>query len=88
MKYIVYQDGETEVLVTFPRCIDHDKMAECLGALRFGGDHDWHRNQGKIIAAGFVTQRHICEGSSETLGIKSRGALDTELLARGGSNAR
>lgn len=79
MKYIVYQDGDKEYLVTFPRSIDHDRMAEAMECLRFGSERDWHRRQGEVLAAGFVVGGH-CQGHSETLGISSRGAADTALL--------
>lgn len=79
MKYIVYQDGGTEYLVTFPRSIDHDRMADAMEALRFGSDRNWHRRQGEVLAAGFVVGG-VCQGHSETLDISSRGAVDTALL--------
>ena len=79
MKYIVYQDGDKEYLVAFPRSINHDRMAEALEALRFGSERDWHRRQGEVLAAGFITGDR-CHGSSETLGITSRLDTDTELL--------
>jgi len=80
MKYVVYQDSGNEVLVMFPRTINHDRMAEALEALRFGSDRDWHRRQGEIVSAGFVVDGH-CSGSGETLGIRSRPEIDTKLLA-------
>ena len=80
MKYVVYQDSGNEVLVMFPRTINHDRMAEALEALRFGSDRDWHRRQGQIVSAGFVVDGN-CSGSSETLGIRSRPEIDTKLLA-------
>ena len=79
MKYLVYQDGDQEYLVAFPRSIRHDRMAEAMAALRFGSERDWHRRQGQVLAAGFITTGK-CHGESETLGIKSRGEADTELL--------
>lgn len=79
MKYIVYQDGEKEYIVTFPRSIDHDRMAEALEALRFGSERNWHRRQGEVLAAGFVVGGR-CQGHSVTLGISSRGDVDTTLL--------
>lgn len=84
MKYIVYQDGDKEYLVAFSREINHDRMAEAMEALRFGSERDWHRRQGEVLAAGFI-DCDACHGSSETLGIASRGEADTALLrAQGG----
>ena len=80
MKYIVYQDGDKEYLVTFPRSIDHDRMAEAMECLRFGSERDWHRRQGEVLAAGFVDGGGNCHGRSETLGIASRPDADTALL--------
>ncbi|MFK4706040.1 hypothetical protein ABIC83_002879 [Roseateles asaccharophilus] len=79
MKYLVYRDGDVEHLVTFPRSINHDRMAEAMSALRFGSDQNWHRRQGQVVAAGFVVGGS-CQGHSESLGIGSRGAVDTALL--------
>lgn len=87
MKYIIYLDNGTEYGVTFPRGINHNHMAKALEALRFGGDRDWHRRQGKVVAAGFIDRLGSCSGYSETLGIKSRGRIDTELFNQGGSRA-
>lgn len=84
MKYIVYQDGNAEMLIVFPRCIDHDRMAEALEALRFGSERDWHRRQGKVLSAGFIDNGK-CHGRSETLNLNSRGQTDTELYNAGGS---
>lgn len=81
MKYVVYQDGDKEHMVTFPRCINHNDMAEALGSLRFGGVH-WHRRQGKIVSAG-VIDGGKCHGRSEALSINSRPS-DTALLKQGG----
>lgn len=85
MKYIVYQDGGKEYLVAFPRSINHDRMAEAMGALRFGSDRDWHRRQGEVLAAGFIDAGN-CHGSSESLGIGSRGAVDTALMRAQGQH--
>ena len=82
MKYIIYKDGDKEYLVTFPKAIEHKKMAEAMEVMRFGGDHDWHRNQGKIVGAGFI-EAGQCTGSSETLNIGSR-LQDTAIYRNGG----
>ena len=79
MKYIVYWESEREFLVTFPDEIRHDRMSEAMEDLRFGGDYDGHRRQGEIVAAGFVVDGK-CHGSSQTLGVASRGDVDTKLL--------
>jgi len=83
MKYIVFEDSGNEMLVAFPKCIDHNRMAEAMSALRFGSDREWHRRQGKIVAAGFIEGRE-CVGRSETLNIGSRKNIDTMMFLAGG----
>lgn len=81
MKYIVMEvDGE-EVIFTFPRIIDHDRMLEGIQSVRFGSEQDWQRcmRRQKPISAGFV-DGGVCNGRSETLRLDSRGAADTDLL--------
>ncbi|MET3916868.1 hypothetical protein ABID97_003650 [Variovorax sp. OAS795] len=84
MKYIVAKIDNEEVVFVFPRTVDHDRMAEALERIRFGGDRNWERklhstNEGAIISAGFV-DNGTCHGNSETLKLKSRGAVDSKLL--------
>lgn len=87
MKYIVANIEGHEALFVFPRAIDHDRMAEALECIRFGYSHNWERKlhnarekDGVLLSAGFV-ENGVCHGRSETLGIASRGAKDTALLA-------
>lgn len=83
MKYLVAVLNSKEMMFVFPRDVDHDRMAEALEAIRFGDDHNWRRElqtEGSIIAAGFIDPEGMCHGRSETLGLESRGAVDTELL--------
>lgn len=79
-KYIVTKIDDKEVIFTFPKCVDHDRMWEAMHVIRFG-DRNWERklHGEKVISAGFVTDG-VCHGRSETLNIKSRGAADTALL--------
>lgn len=82
MKYIVIQLGEKESIFVFPRDVDHDRMFEACEAIRFGSDRNWVREirkNGEAIAAGFV-DGGVCHGRSETLGLASRGDVDTALL--------
>ncbi len=83
MKYIVMALADKEEIFVFPRTVDHDRMLEACERIRFGGERDWSRKylrDGECVAAGFVDDGK-CHGRSETLGIKSRGAADTKLLA-------
>jgi hypothetical protein len=89
VKYIVYQDGDHEYMVAFPKTIDHNRMAEALQMLRFDGPkgpRDWHRRQGEVVAAGFI-QAGVCHGRSETLNIDGRGETDTMIWRSGGERA-
>jgi hypothetical protein len=85
-KYIVVDLDGSEQIFTFPKSVDHDRMLEALEAIRMGSDRDWSRayRSGKVVSAGFVENGH-CGGRSETLNLKSRGAVDTVLL-KGGCN--
>lgn len=80
-KYIVMQLEGEETIFTFPKSVDHDRMHEALEAIRFGSDRNWGRKyrEGEAVSAGFVDGGE-CHGKSETLGLKSRGAVDTKLL--------
>lgn len=85
MKYIVTVLDDKEVIFVFPRCVDHDRFAEGVEGIRFGSARHWERKLrgGEILAAGFV-DGGVCHGTSETLGISSRGDVDTALLRAGG----
>lgn len=89
MKYLVAVIDGNEAIFVFPREVDHDRMAEALCAIRFGGEHNWDRKlfkgveSGKITSAGFI-QNGVCYGRSETLNLESRGAADTALFTTKG----
>jgi len=86
-KYIVVLLDGVESIFVFPCAVDHDRMFEALEAIRFGDPHNWRRKLhklrtdqiGEIVSAGFVINGE-CSGESGTLGIKSRGKIDTILL--------
>lgn len=81
-KYIVMALGGVESIFVFPSFIDHDRMAEAVGAVRIGSGSNWERKyrmDGEAVSAGFVSCG-ACHGHSETLGLKSRGDTDTALL--------
>lgn len=83
MKYIVMEVDGKELIFTFPRYVDHDRMLEGIQAVRLGPNMCWTRKfrEGEAIAAGFV-EGGRCIGHSETLGLKSRGDADTALLRK------
>jgi hypothetical protein len=83
MKYIVMALSDVEEIFVFPRSVDHDRMVEACEAIRFGDHRTWDRKyrDGEVISAGFVDES-ICHGSSETLGLPSRGEKDTRLLVK------
>jgi len=82
MKYIVTkQDNDTEEIFIFPVSVYHKDMAEAVQYLK---EHDplvygkWERIYREPISAGFV-RGGKCEGSSESLGLRSR-PQDSDLL--------
>lgn len=81
-KYIVIALADNEEIFTFPRNVDHDRMAEACETIRFESPSGSRRKyrQGEIVSAGFV-DGGACNGRSETLGLSSRAKVDTNLLA-------
>ena len=81
MKYIVTSLNDVEMIFTFPRSIDHDRMWEMIASIRFGTPQHWDRTLrgGEVISAGFVSNGK-CHGHSETLQVCSRTLIDTALL--------
>lgn len=82
-KYIVVQstdDSKDEFPFMFPSVIDHDEM--------WWGIHEAFKRTSKskyviIVSAGFIDRNSLeCSGKSETLGIESRGIVDTELFRK------
>ncbi len=87
MKYVVAAIGDEESIFTFPRDVDHDRMAEAIEAIRFGGPSNWNRKfhktgEGEMVSAGFVDSEGNCHGRSETLNLDSRPREDTLLLRK------
>lgn len=81
MKYIVTKNEKgTEEIFVFPSRYNHDDMAYIVCYLKsFSTPFDWERHYKEPIAAGF-TDGKVCQGYSETLGLKSRGEIDAALL--------
>jgi len=83
VKYLVAVLNSKEMMFVFPRDVEHDRMWEALEAIRFGDDHNWRRElqtEGSLVSAGFIDLMGYCYGTSETLGIGSRGDVDTALF--------
>lgn len=73
MKYIIIQIKEGETPILFPKYLFHDIVAE-----KFGKDI-------KVISAGKVKLadgKLECYGESTGLKIKSRGAVDTDIVKK------
>lgn len=81
LKYIVTSLKGDEAIFVFPQSIDHNRMLEAIQMIRFGTEGSWNRDfrDETAISAGFVVDGQ-CSGYSETLGLKSRGKQDTDLL--------
>jgi hypothetical protein len=69
LKYIVIPHNDLEAMITFPDIIEHDifSSACCI-------------DKANIISAGFINKDLECYGYSHSLGITSRGLVDTKLL--------
>lgn len=81
MKYICTKKADgTEEIFTFSMKINHDCMMEAVESIKNQTHNRWIRIHRDIISAGFVSAKGTCFGNSETLGVKSRGDVDTELL--------
>ena len=82
MKYICIEDEDkNQVIITFPRSINHDVMANGAGRMKNQMHGNWKRITRVVISAGFVDKNGNCTGKSETLNVNSRGDVDTKLLA-------
>jgi len=82
MKYIcVINENDVFEIITFPRHIDHDVMAESVSALKNQTRGSWQRELRTPVSAGFITSDNVCHGKSITLGLEAR-EEDTALLER------
>lgn len=84
MKYVVTanESGKEEIFI-FNRNINHDDFAETVSYIKrrdLTKHHGhWECEYCKPIAAGFY-EGGKCVGHSETLNLKSRGAIDETLI--------
>ncbi len=80
MKYIVMsdEDGKEEIFI-FPKSVNHDCMAEAISRIKNQTWGNWVRVWRTTVSAGFVSDG-VCSGYSETLGLKSRGDQDSQLI--------
>lgn len=77
MKYIIYDNGLNDVPVIFPEYIGHNEMVDSLVI-----------KKENLISAGFIRFESYlsrdfklhCYGNSQSLGIDSRGNVDTQLI--------
>jgi len=84
MKYIVLQHENEEFFFQFPNHskISHKNFAEIIKRIQV---HDlfgnWTREFGvaDVVSAGFVDKSGACFGHSESLDLKSREDIDTQL---------
>jgi len=86
MKYIVIKSEDRngrvhELPVMFPYVLVHKEMKECVWRALMESDHRFI----EVVGAGFCTVENNvvkCYGESESLGISSRGKLDTQAFDR------
>ena len=72
MKYIVVRIGGVEFPLIFARELAHDEVADAVG-------------RETVTAAGFIAieaTSAVCSGASTSLGIRSRRAIDADLVMR------
>ena len=77
-KYISINVDDHDLMFTFPKCIDHDKMHDAIMVTPVNIDS--HCFEGHLLSAGFITAHGNCHGRSETLSIASL-PKDTELFS-------
>lgn len=86
MKYIVVKSEDRngrihELPVMFPYVLVHREMKECVWRALMESEHRFI----EVVGAGFCTVENNavkCYGESESLGISSRGTLDTQAFDR------
>jgi hypothetical protein len=86
MKYIAARLDNQEFIVIFPTFMNHDYFWDAVKTTRFDiGVRDWERKlyKAELIGAGFIRDGK-CYGRSETLGVDSRGDLDSSLIKKNG----
>lgn len=66
LKYIVIQDNDFELMLTFPDTVEHEDFSNLI--------------KYKVVSAGFINDKLKCHGHSHSLGINSRPEIDTALL--------
>lgn len=80
MKYVVMQDSiGKESIFIFSKEIHHDCAAEVFGRIKDQSTGRWNRVFRDPVSAGFTDGKN-CYGSSETLGLSSRGHMDEALI--------
>jgi len=71
MKYIMFEtvkDNRKPIMIVFPKCIEHYRIAEAIAFLREGSTYQWERASYTPVSAGF-TDGTACFGRSETLNL-------------------
>lgn len=72
-------------MVVFPESIVHEEMLDAVKEMWVGAKNRWelpHRHA-ECVGAGFIFAGK-CFGASESVGVKSRMGVDTELFTAGG----
>jgi hypothetical protein len=73
-------EAEMEEIFLFPDWVNHNCMKEVLSRIKDQTHGNWTREFRMPISAGFVSHNLECHGKSETLGLESRGDIDTKIL--------
>jgi len=83
MKYVCMKNSaEMEEMFLFPNWVNHDCIEEVLSRIKDQTHGNWHREFRHPVSAGFVSLHLECYGKSESLGLESRGDIDTAILRK------
>lgn len=84
MKYIIFEVPMASLVcdmpIIFPNSMAHSEVAAGFGFIVAA--HKWDHNRVKAISAGeFNIDTGECSGRSDSLGLDSRGDVDTRIIA-------
>jgi hypothetical protein len=77
MKYIMIQRGNQVLPIIFPDYLVHDDVAKAIIALLERQDGPKLQPRKAVAAGEVIIFDAKCEGKSESLGLKSRGSIDS-----------
>jgi hypothetical protein len=84
MKYIIISVQGEELAFLFPDTVMHRDMLETVLTMRVSEGRSWSRpyREAECVAAGFVSVEGFCYGHSESIGVDSRGEVDSAIIKK------